>query len=191
MNNNKTPVVNSPYIGEKVRLRAPEKEDVYEIMRYWNTYETRLNLNLSIPMSSIQEMEWIELVTKQANERRGFSFVIEDKNNGKVLGTCSLHDINWIDRTAILGIGIHNPEDYNKGYGTDTMKCLLAIGFKILNLHRIELLVYETNKRAIKVYEKVGFKEVGRKRKNHFYESGYIDTLIMDILEEEYRNSSD
>jgi len=39
--------------------------------------------------------------------------------------------------------------------------------------------VYVTNKRAIHVYEKVGFKETGRVPKRYYKKGKYIDAVIM------------
>ncbi|MFX0099236.1 MAG: GNAT family N-acetyltransferase, partial [Candidatus Hodarchaeota archaeon] len=63
----------------------------------------------------------------------------------------------------------------------------LKFCFNILNLNRVELGVYEFNTRAIHVYEKVGFKHIGKKRDDIFFEGKYYDHLMMDILQEEYR----
>ncbi|MHA1303489.1 MAG: GNAT family N-acetyltransferase [Candidatus Heimdallarchaeaceae archaeon] len=176
----------SPYIGEKVKLRALEKSDVPKIMQYWNTYETRKFLGNPIPMSSMMEEEWITSVHQRAKSKSAFIFAITNRETDEFLGSGGLESIDWINRNAVLGIAIHNPANHNKGYGTDAMKCLLAFGFRILNLNRIELLVFEYNPRAIHVYEKIGFKQVGCKRKDSFHEGKYYDTIIMDILAEEY-----
>jgi RimJ/RimL family protein N-acetyltransferase len=93
-----------------------------------------------------------------------------------------------VNRSASIGIGIHNPKNHNKGYGTDSMICLLKIGFFILNFHRLELCVMDYNKRAIHVYEKIGFKEVGLKREAHFLQGKYHDIYIMDILAKEFED---
>ena len=41
---------------------------------------------------------------------------------------------------------------------------MLDYAFGILQLHRVELNVYDINERAVHVYEKVGFKVEGRQR---------------------------
>ncbi len=179
----------SPYIGEKIKLRPLEKDDLKSIMKYWNTYESRIGLGLLIPMSSMMEAEFIEMVHNKAKNGTGYIFAIEDVVSGDFLGTCGIDDINNISRSAELGIAIHNPDNHGKGYGTDTMRCLLKFCFNILNLHRVELWVMEYNERAIHVYEKVGFKEVGRKRDAHFLQGMYHDVIVMDILEEEFQQT--
>jgi RimJ/RimL family protein N-acetyltransferase len=176
----------SPYIGSKVKLRPLEKEDLNAIMEHWNTYESRIGLGLLVPMSSMMEAEFIDSVHSRAKNGSAYIFAIEHVSTGEFLGTCGIERINFISRSAELGIAIHNPANHSKGYGTDTMRCLLKVGFNILNLHRIELWVMEYNKRAIHVYEKVGFKEVGRKREAHFLQGIYHDIVVMDILEDEF-----
>jgi RimJ/RimL family protein N-acetyltransferase len=66
------------------------------------------------------------------------------------------------------------------------MICLLKCCFHTLNLHRVELTVYDYNPRAKHIYEKVGFKEIGRKREAKWLEGKYYDIIIMDILDREF-----
>ena len=178
----------SPFVGSKIKLRAVEKDDVEAILKHWNTYQTRRFLVNVMPMSRRMEEEWIEQVTANQKMGKEYVFVIERLSDGELLGTCGLHSISWIHRNAVLGIAIYNPANWNKGYGTETMQMLLNIGFNFLNLHRIELEVLENNPRAISVYKKVGFKEVGRRREAVYLEGTYIDSITMDILRNEYRN---
>ncbi|RLI67681.1 MAG: N-acetyltransferase, partial [Candidatus Gerdarchaeota archaeon] len=42
------------------------------------------------------------------------------------------------------------------------------------------------NKRAIRTYEKVGFKMVGKLRQAHFSDGKYHDVILMDILQDEW-----
>ncbi len=176
----------SPYEGEKVLLRDLELSDVPTLMKFWNTYESRVFLYNTIPCSSMDEEEFIRSAHEQGKKRSGFIFAMVDKETNEFVGTCGLHDIDWIARYGILGIAITNPAYQNKGYGTDAMKCLLSFGFNELNLNRIELEVFDFNNRGFHVYKKVGFKEVGRRRQVRFLHGEYFDSIIMDILQEEY-----
>ena len=77
-------------------------------------------------------------------------------------------------------------KDYrSKGYGTEAIRLVLEYGFKYLNLKNINLDVFAFNERAIKCYEKCGFKEYGRRRKCKFVNGVYYDVISMDILDEE------
>ena len=54
-----------------------------------------------------------------------------------------------------------------------------------MNLQRVGLAVYETNARAVRAYEKVGFKEEGRRRRAHFIGGRHIDVIVMGLLAED------
>jgi RimJ/RimL family protein N-acetyltransferase len=64
---------------------------------------------------------------------------------------------------------------------------MLGHGFNNLNLHRIELGVFDFNPRAIHVYEKLGFKREGVLRDYLFSDGAYHDQILMSILDHEYR----
>jgi len=51
---------------------------------------------------------------------------------------------------------------WGKGYGSRRTRTLLQYAFEEAGLHRIELQVFAFNPRAIRVYEKVGFRLEGR-----------------------------
>ncbi len=119
-------------------------------------------------------------------EKKAFVFAIERNSDKKLLGTISLHNCNWIDRSASLGIAIHDPENRGKGYGQEAIKLLLDFAFKTLNLNRVELETLDFNEIAQKCFRKVGFREVGRKRKAKFINGKYRDTIVMDILKDEW-----
>lgn len=172
--------------GEKIRLRSLELSDLDSIMENWNDLEFRHNTGSAIPYSRLNREDFIRNTWNLRKEDKGYFFAIETKDSREFLGHVSLFIINKITRSSDLGIFIYNKENWNKGYGTDAMKVILMIGFEYLNLHRIELGVYPENERAISVYRKVGFIEVGRKRKNRFMNGKYRDEIIMDILREEW-----
>jgi len=62
----------------------------------------------------------------------------------------------------------------------------VEFGFCLLNLNSIELGVFAYNERAIAVYHKVGFKEIGRRRQARIIGAQKHDAILMDILAEEY-----
>ncbi|MCX7795915.1 MAG: GNAT family N-acetyltransferase [bacterium] len=66
---------------------------------------------------------------------------------------------------------------------------MLRYAFEVLNLNRVELTVYDFNKRAIRCYEKTGFTLEGRLRQKIFKNGNYQDVLIMSILKEEWKKT--
>ena len=66
------------------------------------------------------------------------------------------------------------------------MRLICKHGFETLNLNRIWLRVFETNQRAIRVYEKAGFTIEGRYREGQFLRGKYVDVMIMSVLHSEW-----
>ena len=174
--------------GNRIRLRSFELSDLDEIMKHWNNMELRNLLGAADqgPASFNDEEEFIRRTWKERKERRAFTLAIETISDNKLIGGTGLFNINWTSRSATIGISIYNPEYWGKGYGQESMNLMLGFAFQNLNLNRVELDTFAFNKRAQKCYLKVGFKEVGRKRKARFINGQYCDYIIMEILKDEW-----
>lgn len=174
--------------GKNVRLRSLELSDVDELTKGWNNLELR-NLGGGAhldPASQHEEEEWVKNTWKERQERRSFVFAIEEILNKKLLGTVSLFNLDWVNRSAILGIAIYRSENRGRGYGSEAICLALDFAFKNLNLNRVELETFDFNERAQRIYRKIGFKDVGRKREARFIDDAYRDVILMDILREEW-----
>jgi len=85
-----------------------------------------------------------------------------------------------------IGVGIGERDFWGKGYGTDMMKLALQYAFVELNMYRVSLGLHEYNPRALRSYEKVGFRMEGRTREDACHEGVFTDGLWMGILREEW-----
>ena len=115
-----------------------------------------------------------------------YYFSIRTLADDKLIGELGLDVINWSGRDAFVGLGIGETEYWSKGYGTDVMNILLRFAFTEINLRRVTLTVFEYNPRAIRSYEKAGFRHEGRMRKMLNKEGRRWDKLFMGILREEW-----
>lgn len=172
--------------AERIRLRAPERHDVPRFTQWLNDSDILAGLLLYLPMSLAEEEKWFEnMLARPAAEH---PLVIEVRQGDEWLpvGNCGFHNIDWRCRAAEVGIFIGEKSLWNQGYGSEAMQLLLKHGFETLNLNRIALDVYETNPRAIRSYEKVGFVHEGRKRQAMYKNGQYLDILLMSVLREEW-----
>jgi RimJ/RimL family protein N-acetyltransferase len=156
-------------------------------MKHWNKIDLRRELGPIVPHSKKEREDWIKKTWDDRRNGTAYTFAIDDIKSGEFLGHCSLRNVRVINRTASVSIAIYDINKRGKGYGTDAMKVLLRFGFDFLNLHRIGLNVFNTNPSAIHVYQKVGFKKVGELRHTDFVEGEYVNDIVMDILEDEWR----
>ncbi|MBV9878571.1 MAG: GNAT family N-acetyltransferase [Verrucomicrobia bacterium] len=107
----------------------------------------------------------------------------------ELIGHVALWGITLKDQCANLGI-ILNREVWSQGYGTEALLLVLRYSFNELNLHRIQLEVLAENSRAIRCYQKAGFREEGRRRQVYFRDRKWRDQILMGILAEDFRSKS-
>ena len=175
--------------GKLVRLRAWENSDLDALMRFVNDEELKRYLAideaLKYPLSRTQEERWIEHCA--SGEGPDHHFVIEALADGRFLGQIGLEHIDRVDRRANLALFLFDKQAWGKGYGTDALTVLLRPAFDKLGFYRIGLRVAAENTRAIRCYEKCGFKHEGVLRGDRFLDGRLQDSLMMSMLEPEYR----
>lgn len=171
--------------GKLVELKALERENVPQYVKWLNDPEVRKNLATGIqyPMTITEENDWFDSMLRQDNQK---SFAIHTIEDGRLLGNVGLNSIEWKNQSAIVGIFIGDKSYWGKGYGTEAMRLILYLAFQELNLQRIELGVFVFNDRAIKSYKKLGFVEEGRRRRAIYRDGKFNDSILMSILREEY-----
>ncbi|MEW8995292.1 GNAT family N-acetyltransferase [Clostridium sp.] len=130
----------------KLEFRVPTKGDVDDILTWkydgiYSFYDNDIQK---------EKMEWIE------------SFVDSDDNfsiyndNNKLVGNCSFY---YIEEFFCVGLQMR-PELTGKGFGIEFAKAIVDLGREKYKLNYIDLTVAKFNNRAIKVYEKLGFKVI-------------------------------
>ena len=181
-----TPAKPVPSIrGEQVYLRPAERTDLDAFVRWFSDAETTRYLAIRAPFSRAMEEKWFEGMLEEQG-KRSYHFVICLLADDRPIGTAGFHHVNQEDGHASFGISIGEKAEWSKGYGTDALRAICDFGFGQLRLERIELDVYEPNKRAQRSYEKAGFVTEGTLRHAHFSNGKHHDTLRMSLLREEW-----
>lgn len=116
------------------------------------------------PYTEESEIDWV----KENLEKKAPVFSMIEKAGGQFIGNIELM-MEPGDDEAELGIAITAAKQ-DRGFGTEAIPALLAFGFGRLGLKRICLRVYPGNSRAIRVYEKCGFREYNRDAKDVYME---------------------
>ena len=70
-------------------------------------------------------------------------------------------NIDAAKKEGTLRITIGHPEALGKGWGSEAIGLLVRYGFETLGFNHVVLKVLKTNQRAIRAYEKNGFKAAG------------------------------
>lgn len=167
--------------GERVRLRAVERVDLPRFVRWINDDEVTDHPILEGPMSMEQKEGWYR--TLLDSETRVFSI---ESLEGELIGNIGLLSIDWINRKVLIGIMIGEKDYWGRGYGTDAIRLTLRYMFDELNMTRVELDVDSMNSRAIRCYERCGFRREGLNRKHRFKRGEYRDNIYMAISREDW-----
>ncbi|AVR00352.1 hypothetical protein OBCHQ24_15525 [Oceanobacillus iheyensis] len=169
-------------IGELVNIRALDRTDSKTILDWVNNPELKYLTGTVYPISEIEHEKWFE---NKLMEKVNKAFGIEDKNTRDLIGVIGFTNTDLINRSTELYVYIGDNNYWGKGLGTDAVKSIVKFTFDELNLHRISLVVFSYNTRAIKAYEKVGFIKEGIMRDGVYKAGKYHDKVIMAIIKEE------
>ena len=172
--------------GKLVRLRPMEPEDRDRFYLWLNDNEVKEFLGSRYYFSKAAEAEWLAERVKKPLSFDNIQFSV-DTLEGRHIGSLGFHEASADDRKATFGIAIGDKEFWSQGYGSDAITTLLRLAFDEMSLHRVSLHVDERNARAIACYRKCGFVEEGRLRDDRFARGRYWDTVVMSVLENEFR----
>jgi len=172
--------------GEKCYLSPCRLEDAESWAEWFNDLEVTIPLGdeAYTPTSLEGEQEAIRGILK--NNLHIFSIV--DLETDQAIGRCMFFNVDAVNRTAMLGIVIGEKSRWDQGYGQEAVSLLLDYGFNLLNLNNVMLGTFSFNERAIRCYEKVGFKLIGRRREARIIAGKKYDLILMDILADQFES---
>jgi len=176
------------FIGKNIRLVAMESARDAEISASWGRNSAYARLLDSDPprlWSKNQMKDWLEKKEK-AESFTEIEFMICPLEAEKPIGFVGLDGIAWHHRTSWVGIGIGERDHWGKGYGTEAMQIISRYAFEELGLYRLNLNVFSSNTRAIRAYEKVGFKIEGTLREALHRDNQRWDLVFMGLLKEDF-----
>jgi ribosomal protein S18 acetylase RimI-like enzyme len=154
-----------------ITLRAITEEDIGEI-ESWPTYED----GFEQMDYALRKGGWID----EYRNRADTWFYVAELNK-QVVGF-SLLSVT-AKGEAEFRIAIH-PRRTGAGFGREVTLAVLKIGFCKLGMDRINLIVRKNNYRAIKLYERLGFKKAGESI--HTIQGRLVEFFDMDVAKESF-----
>jgi len=175
-------------IGKKVRLRAIEREDLPNCVRWLNDRDVTEFLLQNSPMSKAMEESWFDAqLSIPPTSGQVFAIDASVGTDWVHIGNTGLHNVEPVTREAEFGIFIGEKSYWNQGLGREATLLTLKHGFEDLNLNRIFLYVFENNLRGIASYKASGFVQEGTLREAIYKNGRYYNVLVMSILHSEWK----
>jgi len=171
-------------IGKRVYLRPLAKEDLVHLRKWSQDAEIRALIGEAAPMSRADSESFLRKVYDDSSREW---FVVVIRKSDQVIGEAGLLRMDPAWRATDVSVIIGEKEEWGKGYGTETIHLLLDYAFRHLNFHRVAIGVVGFNERAIRFWERVGFRKEGVHRDEYYYDGKYYSFVMMSILEDEFR----
>ena len=170
--------------GEKVLLRPIRPEDYPTLVAWSADPEVVAFIEGDYPRTVEACPAWYEDGRVNRYSRR---FAIVTRGDGeRLIGDIELDHIAWRSGDAELRIRIGEKTYWDQGYGTDAVRALVRHAFQSMNLSRIYLRVDAENKRALRCYEKCGFRKEGRLRREGGPGRAPAVVFLMRLLKKEF-----
>jgi diamine N-acetyltransferase len=162
---------------EKTLLRSPLAEDKQFLLVMRNDVELQgMLMSRAKPNNSSRIDEWID---KRLSDEYGVFFVIADSKTNTPVGYIQLLRMDFIHQRGDLGICI-DKHHHGKGYAKDALLLLESYVRNLFNIRKIVLQVLNENLRAIRFYEKMGYRNVGTLQEHFYLNNEFHDVLLME-----------
>ena len=174
------PIIRTDQTGQQIVLRHAEASDAEDLLRYLKTIAAETPFLMMDPdevtLTVEAEREYI-----RAKENAERELLLIALKNGKHIGNCALNAVGRYRRyrhRCSIAIALYR-EACGQGIGRIMLETVLAAA-KTLEYEQAELEVIADNKRAVSLYESLGFVRCGILPDNVKYADGSrADAYIM------------
>jgi diamine N-acetyltransferase len=169
---------------KEIKLRALEPEDLELLYEWENNNDYWIISNTVTPFSKYILKTYIEKSHKNVYETGQLRLMIEHIKDKKTIGTIDIFDFDPFHLRAGIGVLIANKEYRRKGYAFMALTCLTEYCFQTLLLHQLYCNILENNCESIDLFNKLGFKEIGKKTDWIRTDKGYQTEIMYQLIKD-------
>ena len=151
-----------------------------QVMRYWS----------SSPWESVEfSKKFIERDQRAMAEGKHVRLAITSRDDGALLGTCTLFDHVTQCRRAEVGFGLSYGA-WGKGYAAEAVAELLTFGFTAMKLNRVEADIDPRNSASARCLQRLGFTKEGHLRERWIVAGEVSDSALYGLLRAEWSSNA-
>ncbi|HEY7599355.1 MAG TPA: GNAT family protein [Candidatus Limnocylindrales bacterium] len=170
--------------GRLVLLRRPQPDDLPAVRRWYSDAEIARLTRYQTRSMSEPEIDMFfrgRLLAPDA-----LAYTIAELPTERQVGFTTFSGLDPDNGSVTYHVTIGERDAWGRGLGTETTELMLDHAFARLGLHRVGLTVFAFNERAIRAYEKAGFRVEGRLREAVKREGRFWDEVAMGVLRDEW-----
>lgn len=165
-----------------IYLRALEKADLETLYACENNMAVWKVSNTQTPFSKHVLEQYLDMAHLDIYTNKQLRLMICLDDLGTAVGTIDLFEFD--PAHGRLGVGVLIFEEFrNKGYAFDALHCLKTYAFETLLVNQLFCNISASNRESISLFEKLGFKNTGVKKKwNKVSATEFEDELMFQLM---------
>jgi ribosomal-protein-alanine N-acetyltransferase len=163
--------------SERLRLEPITDADLDAVFRIYSEEQVIRYFGQDRMTDMDQARFWLEVQYRMQNMGLGMAWTMRQKDSDQVIGTVCFDGINVHWHNVGISYGLH-PDYWNQGLMTEALQTLCAFAFGgglCCPIHRIQALVFSENQPSVRVLQKLGFINEGRRLGLLYWRERYCD----------------
>ena len=174
--------------GEKIIIRHVEESDIDGV---WNNFNEVIEEGVYLPIffpvrSQLEKQSWYDVLKREKEicliAKRPKLF-----GSDAVIGQVEISNLEWDAAAHVGSLGIIVKKKYrDQGLGYQLIDLAIKESERLNKKQKLILSCFSNNKRALHLYEKMGFKVIGIRNRQFYMDSSYYDEILMELWIEDY-----
>ncbi len=165
------------------KVQKKDLDDIYEYCRLPSSYKYAQWQPHEDRGVTKQYLAWLFSAMRHGAY---FTWVIELRETGRVIGTCSFVNMDEEYKIAEIGYGI-GKRFWGNGYATEAVRAVMDYGFTRVGLLKVNARIMRENLSSVRLAGRVGMSCEGIQRKGVYAKKQAHDLYLFGITDEDYK----
>ncbi|MBZ0113487.1 MAG: GNAT family N-acetyltransferase [Thermoanaerobaculia bacterium] len=171
-------------------IRALDERDLDALLEIWGDPSVMRYMAHPPLADRAATADFLAGIDQGWREKTLFQWGVAWRENGEVIGTVTLAELEWTHRRAEIGFALAR-RHWRRGVMGEAVRAVLDYAFGPLGLHRIEADTDPRNQASMSLLEGLGFLREGFQRERYFDLGEIQDAMMFGLLAREWRERTE
>ncbi|UUU34188.1 GNAT family N-acetyltransferase [Streptomyces sp. CA-210063] len=179
-------------VSKRLEVRELRSEDAEAVFAIYGSEQATEHLSFEPrTRDEVRQIVSRSIEAGTARDRREYVVAVVERDTDTLVGFGRLALDPHQPSGATMGFALR-PASWGRGYGVETVRLLLGLGFEELNLHRVWGARSPANEASARTMARAGMVEEGRIREHIRKGGAWRDSIVHAMLDHEWaaRNQS-